>query len=113
MAIFIGTPNNDLKVGQNWDAMAGREGNDKLNDTAESGVFADVIDGEFGDDYLCFSGTAAGEIDGSQGNDFIKGAAGADRLSGNAGNDVVLGQNGDDKILSGNLVSVDAGSDLL
>src|SRR5262245_28350243 len=103
MAVFIGTPGNDNEVGGSWLAMSGGDGNDRLNDTVDNpaGDDEDDIDGGLGHDLLYFSGTAAGLIYASSGNDTVKGFAGADNLHGDDGDDVVFGGDGDDSIEGG------------
>lgn len=82
---------------------------------ALAGMIEDVIEGTEGDDdirgthrhELIYGRGGNDEIDGTSGNDCIIGGEGNDELDGGAGQDVVIGENGNDAIDGG------AGKDLL
>jgi hypothetical protein len=61
----------------------------------------DKLKGTAGDDVIC-GGEGNDKIDGKKGNDVILGGGGNDKLEGGKGIDDVLGQAGDDKVIGNN-----------
>lgn len=123
MAIFNGTPGNDLLEGTpNADTLLGFAGNDTLfgragNDWLSGGEDKDLLFGESGNDTLygdlgddtVYGGDGDDLLFGSQGAeanfadesaDVLYGEAGNDTLYGLAGKDVLSGGDGDDLISS-------------
>jgi Ca2+-binding RTX toxin-like protein len=118
MAVFLGTPDDELIVGTNdGDEIFGEAGDDGIfsldgDDTVFGGADVDLIVGGGGSDFLfgedgndVIFGDA--EIIGVSGNDFISGGNGEDVVFGYTGNDTINGDNGND-VLNG-----DEGDDVL
>ena len=130
MAIFNGTPNNDILIGTRWDdeihgwagddVLRGRKGHDLLDggldhDTLIGGRGNDRLWGRGGDDLLK-GGAGKDRLKGGAGEDTLLGGNGADKLKGGAGSDRLFGGNGDDKLFGGkgdDLLDGGKGDDIL
>jgi len=106
MAIYQGTPYDDILFGLFNDTVLGGAGNDTLSGNFFFGG-GNYFDGGDGNDYLyswvgsnTFIGGAGNDtLSGGLGNDDLDGGAGDDTLSGGLGNDTLSGGEGSDRFV--------------